>query len=281
MEPNELSQEVTGEHPPLPTETSAPAEAPPVEVPPVEAPPVDEPPVVDADTLKAEVDALEEKKKKAEEEAKRWAKLKREQRDEYFREKKKADQVKPEESTAAPKEEDFDTTEAYEDAVNDWKIERAVDKKAAAARASRQAENLGEFVDNLIFEGREKYSDFNDIGQGNANPITKQTLEILQDFEHPADIVYYLGKNLQESVAISRMPPTAAARKLSQIEATVAAELKNNPPATTSTTNPTKTVTTAPAPIIPSGSGGAPITKDPAKMSQPEYEDWRTKGGGR
>lgn len=279
---NELGQDVIGEQPPILPETSAPVETTPVEAQPVDEPIIDEEPEVkDADTLKAEVDALEEKKKKTEEETKRWAKLKREQRDEYFREKKKTDQVQPEKTTAAePKEEDFDTIEEYESAVNDWKIDQAVTRKAVKTASLRAEKNLGEFVDNLIFDGRERYSDFNEIGQSNANPITKQTLEILNeaDFEHPADIVYYLGKNLQESVAISRMTPTAAARKLAKIEETVTAELESNPPETKPTT---KIVTDAPAPIIPSGSGGAPITKDPAKMNQAEYEEWRNRGGGK
>lgn len=274
---NELNQDVIGEQPPLPPETPPAEPTGPVET--EVATKVDEEPEVkDAETLKAEVDALEEKKKAAEKEAKRWAKYRREQRDEYFREKKKADQAEPETPAAAPKEDDFDTYEEFEAAKHDYDIEQAVDRKAAKTQASQNAEKFGEFVDNLIFDGRDKYSDFNDIGQGEANPITKQTLAILQDFEHPADIVYYLGKNLQESVAISRLNLTAAARALSKIEATVAAELEKNP---SEKSKSTKTVTTAPAPIKPSGSGGAPITKDPDKMSQPEFEDWRSKGGGK
>jgi len=272
---NELSQEVIGEQPPILPETTAPAEEIPAEE---EAASVDEEPEVTAEALEKDIEDLQAKKEKAKADAEKWAKEKRTQRNAFFAEKKKTDRTEAEETTAAaPKEEDFDTYEEYEAAKHDYDIDQAVERKAVKTQASQDAEKFGEFVDSLIFDGRDRYSDFNDVGQGMANPITAQTLKILQDFEHPADIVYYLGKNLQESVAVSRMNPTAAARKLAQIETIVAAELEKNPPEN----KPAKTVTTAPAPIKPSGSGGAPITKDPSKMTQSEYEEWRSKGGGK
>lgn len=277
---NELSQEVVGDVPDIPPETPPAEEA--VESTKPEPHVDEEPELEDAETLEKDIEELKAKKAKAEADAKRWAEEKRRQRNLYMSEKHKAPAVEPEQPAAAPKEDDFENFEDYEAALHDYKIEQAISRKEAEKMSSQATAKFGEFVDNLIFEGREKYSDFTDIAQSEANPLTKQTLEILQDadYEHPADICYYLGKNLAESVAISRMSPTAAARALAKIEAKVAAELEKNPSESKPTT-PKKTVTEAPEPIVPSGSGGAPITKDPGKMSQAEYEAWRLKGGGR
>jgi hypothetical protein len=99
-------------------------------------------------------------------------------------------------------------------------------------------------------------------------------VDILSECDHPADVAYYLAKNRIEGVAISRMTPLKAAREIAKLELKIA----NNP--TPPTPTPKKT-TSAPPPINPIAGGTGGIDKDPNKMTQKEYEQWRISRGAR
>jgi hypothetical protein len=68
------------------------------------------------------------------------------------------------------------------------------------------------------------------------------------------------------------MSKTQAARAIGKIEAKVATQLATPP-------TPRKKVSNAPPPVKPTGSNNV-VTKDPEKMTQSEYEQWRAQGGG-
>ena len=161
--------------------------------------------------------------------------------------------------------------------MEDWKIARAIRDYDRQQRSASQNQSFQNFVQKLVQDGNEKFSDFNQVATQEGNPtlpITPGMLHILQDFERPADVAYYLGKNPVECMQISQMSPVQAARALGRIETNIDAELKKQ------TSQPSKTITKAPAPITPTKSGEV-VTKDPDKMSQAEYEEWRRSSGAR
>jgi len=190
----------------------------------------------------------------------------------------------PETDAVAPKEEDFDSYEEYEKALNDYKTQRAVNdelrryREKATSSASEQ--ELKSFITETIDEGRSKYEDFEDVALANTVPITQEMLGIMKDLDNPADIAYYLGKNRSECASISNMSREGAIRALTKVEAKVAQAIEQGPATVgTKPEKPKKKVTNAPPPVRPTGSS-AVVTKDPAKMSQAEYEAWRAEGGG-
>jgi len=179
-----------------------------------------------------------------------------------------------------PRQADFENYDDYVEALTDWKtderlsaFQREASQKAAGLRAQ---DNESQFQSRLM-EGAERYEDFDDIARNPILPITPAMIEVLKDTELPADIAYYLGKNIKECTMISRMPPIQAARVIGRIEAEIKSKMVDGkPPASPKP----KTVSDAPPPVKPIGSAEV-VTKDPNKMTQAEYERWRSEGGGK
>ncbi len=171
----------------------------------------------------------------------------------------------------APREADFDSYDDYRDALEDFKINQAITQLKTDMSQQQRTADLGSFIGNLQRQGSEKYADFAEITQDPTLPITTPMVEMLREFEHPADIAYYLGKNPVQCSKIAQMSPVQAARELSKIEGKVSS-------ATNAQQQP-KTITKAPPPIAPNKTGGETVTKDPSKMSQAEYEEWRRAQG--
>ena len=266
-------EEVTGEVPAIPAE-----ETPPTEAAPAEAPPVDEPP--DPAALQAEIKALEDRKKKAEQDAIYWRRQKAEARKDYFKqpETPPAQAEKAEQTDLQrPDPSQFNDYDKYVDALTDYKTDQKLAQWRREEEIKAQDETTQKRAARLqqgINKGYEKYDDFEDVAMDPAVPITPMVTEILAESDNPADIAYYLGKNRPEAVKISRMTTIAAAREIAKIEAKLSAE---PPPGPT----PTKKTTAAPPPINPVGGSSAGPTKPLEDMSQKEYEAEMERRGAR
>lgn len=185
-----------------------------------------------------------------------------------------------------PDIDDFDTIEEYEDAKREWKINKQVNEQVRAAltpdpNAEVEADRAAA-KDEIKRTGPKRYSDFEEVVSNPTLPITMEIFDAARAVENPhvtpADVLYYLGKNPDEAVKLAAMPPVQVARAIVKIETNLESVLSRNKPV--STASNTKTVTKAPPPIRPTDSTVI-ITKDPAKMTQSEYEAWRRSGGGR
>jgi hypothetical protein len=92
--------------------------------------------------------------------------------------------------------------------------------------------------------------------------------EAIIESEKGAEVLYHLGSHPDEAKRIAMLSPLAAARELGRIEARLSMPAP-------------RTTTKAPPPVKPVGASDAGVRKDPATMSQAEYEAWRAGGGGR
>lgn len=239
--------------------------------------------------LKAEIEELENKRKKAEEDAIYWRKQKAESRDEYFRDRAR-DTQQPAASTppasmigSEPQPNNFDDYSAYVKALTDHRV------KAAKAEWDREAERRNqeqskrqrmESLNQKLQEGYTKYQDFEEVVfDRTATHISPMVVDILAECEFPADVAYYLNlpKNRVEGVAISRMTPVQAARAIAKIESKISSGQPVNTPAQIQTKTPSK----APPPINPIGSKSSGLSEDPNKMTQKEYNKWRESQGAR
>jgi hypothetical protein len=178
----------------------------------------------------------------------------------------------------APKEEDFDTYELYQDALVDFKVKRQVAQYTSEQEAKRAESNnereTKAFIQDIAQQGAAKYSDFEEVAFANNVPVTDQMIQILRTCENPAEVAYHLGQNIQTCVVISRMNRDAAVRELTKLD------LEAGSSGTPAVPAAAKTITNAPPPIKPTKSENV-ITKDPDKMTQAEYEAWRLEGGGK
>ena len=156
----------------------------------------------------------------------------------------------------------FESPEAYVEALAYSKAEELISKREAAKQQSAVLESYQEREESA----REKYSDFEQVAYNPKLPITNVMAETIQSSDIGAELAYYLGSNPKEADRISRMAPYAQAKEIGKIEA----KLSDNPPV--------KKSTSAPAPISPVTArvSGNPSydTTDPRSTKTMSTSEW-------
>jgi hypothetical protein len=156
----------------------------------------------------------------------------------------------------------FESPEAYAEALAYQKAEELIAKREAAKQQSQVLESYQEREE----AARDKYDDFEQIAYNPKLPITEVMAQTIQSSDIGPELAYYLGTNPKDAERISRMAPLAQAKEIGKIEAKLAAE------------PPVKRTTSAPAPISPvtARSSGAPAydTTDPRSTKTMTDSQW-------
>ena len=156
----------------------------------------------------------------------------------------------------------FESPEAYAEALAYQRAEELIAKREAAKQQSQILESYQEREDAI----RDKYDDFEQVAYNPKLPITNVMAETIQSSDIGPELAYYLGSNPKDAERISRMTPLAQAKEIGKIEA----KLSNDPPV--------KRTTSAPAPISPvtARSSGAPShdTTDPRSIKSMTTSQW-------
>ena len=156
----------------------------------------------------------------------------------------------------------FETTEAYAEALALQKAEELVAKRDAAKHQSQVLESYHEKEE----EARGKYDDFEQVAYNPKLTITGVMAETIQSSDVGPEIAYYLGSNPKDADRISRMSPLAQAKEIGKIEAKLASD------------PPVRKTTSAPAPISPvtARASGAPAfdTTDPRSIKTMTASQW-------
>ena len=156
----------------------------------------------------------------------------------------------------------FDTTEAYADALAYQKAEELIAKREAAKQQSQVLESYHDLEE----EARSKYDDFEQVAYNPKLTITNVMAETIQSSDIGPELAYYLGSNPKDAERISRMTPLSQAKEIGKIEAKLAAD------------PPTKRTTSAPQPISPvtARAIGSPShdTTDPRSIKTMTTSQW-------
>jgi hypothetical protein len=156
----------------------------------------------------------------------------------------------------------FESTEAYAEALAYQKAEELIAKREAAKQQSQVLESYHDLEE----EARAKYDDFEQVAYNPKLPVTNVMAETIQSSEIGPELAYYLGSNPKEAERISRMTPLSQAKEIGKIEAKLAAE------------PPVKRTTSAPAPISPvtARTSGSPAldTTDPRSIKSMTTGQW-------
>lgn len=188
---------------------------------------------------------------------------------------KSENQDKP---TKEPVESDFDTYDEYLDALDkfdndqaesDDKSDKKDDKKGdedqeAQAELTESQKTAMAIIKEQV-ESADKPEDFESVALNPEVPITGDMLEALAECDDPTKVMYHLGQNKDLAAKIAESSPAQQMREIAKLDLTV----DSKPP------KPTKT-TQAPDPITPV-KGSDSQQKNPADMSQSEYEAWANK----
>ena len=156
----------------------------------------------------------------------------------------------------------FETYDAYAEALAERKAEELLAKREAA----REQQSLLEQYHDREEVARDKYDDFDQVAYNPNLPVTEYMAQSIQASEIGPDVLYWLGSNPKEADRIARMNPILQAKEIGKIEAS----LSSNPPV--------RKTSTAPAPIAPvtARSNGAPRydTTDPRSVKSMSTSEW-------
>ena len=161
-----------------------------------------------------------------------------------------------------PPVDQFESPEAYADALAYQKAEQLLAQREEARQQSAILETYHEKEE----EARTKYDDFEQVAYNPKLPITNVMAQTIQASEIGPEVAYYLGANPKEADRISRLAPFVQAKEIGRIEAKLA------------TDPPVKRTTSAPAPISPvtarSTGGPAYDTTDPRSTKTMTDSQW-------
>ena len=187
--------------------------------------------------------------------------LAREQR-KWEREQSRRAQEAPAAPAEIPPVEQFDSVDAYADALAARKAEELLAKR----EADRERLSLLDAYQDREEDARAKYEDFEQVAYNPNLPITTAMAETIQSSEIGPDLAYYLGSHPNEAVRISRLSPILQAKEIGKLEAKIASEPV------------LKKTTSAPPPIAPisgRGSGSSSYdTTDPRSVKNMSTSEW-------
>ena len=156
----------------------------------------------------------------------------------------------------------FESAEAYADALAYQKAEQLIAQREAAKQQSQVLESYHEREE----EARGKYEDFEQVAYNPKLPITNVMAEAIQSSDIGPELAYHLGTNPKEAERISKLSPLGQAKEIGRIEA----KLADSPPV--------KRTSSAPAPISPvsARSTGSPAydTTDPRSIKTMTDSQW-------
>ncbi len=188
--------------------------------------------------------------------------LAREQRKWEREQAAKAVQAPPQPEDASPRSDQFETPEAYAEALAERRAYELIDQRE---RQRQQVEATEAYAERAE-QAREKYDDFDQVVQNPQLPITLEMAEVIRASDMGPDLAYHLGTNPKEAQRIARLSPFLQAKELGRIEAKLAAS------------PPTKKTSTAPAPIAPvtarGGSDKSFDTTDPRSVGAMSTSEW-------
>ena len=162
----------------------------------------------------------------------------------------------------APSRDQYDSDEAYADALATVKAEQLLKQRKQQEEFSKTIAAYEESEE----KARDKYDDFDQVTRNPNLPITNVMLEAIQSSDIGPDVAYYLGTNPKEAERIAGLSPYLQAKEIGKIEVKIA----SNPPV--------KKTSSAPAPINPVTARGTtpPVydTTDPRSTKTMSDSQW-------
>lgn len=115
-----------------------------------------------------------------------------------------------------PKAEDFESFEDFQEALTDWKVNKALETRDAEARARQQQE----IVAKKVKIGREKYEDFDD-DLADIMPLAANhpVGMAITESDHTEDLIHYFAENIEDLERIRALSPTGIGREIAKLEA--------------------------------------------------------------
>jgi hypothetical protein len=180
----------------------------------------------------------------------------------------------PQFDKAKPRIADFDSLEAFTEALSDWKSDERDFKRAQAdaqAKAHAEQQQILSDWNSRKTEAQEKHSDYDEVLESASDvKLTPAHQRLFLESEAGAELAYQLAKDPSELKKFAEMDALRAARYFGKLEASFDTTPKQE----------TKTVSNAPKPIRPVGARANTNAAPPdlAKISLADYRRLRESG---
>lgn len=178
----------------------------------------------------------------------------------------RAERDKPAQPQGKPQPSDFKSPEEYVEALTDWRLEQKLserEKESVENRRLREdreaAQRQYEYVTERFELAEDKFPGLKDKLMADDLPMTPRMTEFVLEDDNGFAVGDYLADHVDEAKKIARLGPYKQLQALNEIAKRLAAPPKP---------------TNAPPPIVPSGTKTA-VDKDPSKMTDKEFADWR------
>jgi hypothetical protein len=159
-----------------------------------------------------------------------------------------------------PKLEDFQTLEAYQEALTDWKLDererlqREKQARDATEQALRAEQDGWKAKERAARKAHADYDDLMDTVEIPAGPGVLAARQAMLEDEHGAELLYFLAKHPKELAAIAQLSPATAVMAIGRLSASLSpASPENGKPK----------ITGAPKPPPPSGRQGKTVSDSP------------------
>ncbi len=170
-----------------------------------------------------------------------------------------------------PKMEDFESLDAYDQAVIEWTTDKVIAKYTKQTEAQRQVEASAEAAKAKARAYQERMEaahkfipDFDEVVSNTDAPAPEEHVkDLVRDSERAPELVYHFAANPEVLADINQMSATQAAREIGRLEATLA---KPKP----------RTQSKAPPPVKPLKGAGSTV-KPLEELPMNEYAARRTK----
>lgn len=156
---------------------------------------------------------------------------------------------------------DFETTEEWADARDDW-------KRRQEAKAERQNAHKTRMAEAKKAHG-EKFTDA--MAELSGIEAKGKAYDELESSDRSADLLFYLGTNAEEAERFHRMTETQQIKYIGRIEATLASAKVPQ----TESKAPFKVVKAPPAPIRPLSGGKSTVSSGKDWMASESYEEFQ------
>ena len=153
----------------------------------------------------------------------------------------------------APTADQFATPEEYQEALVDFKVEQKLSSKMAEKEAQSkgmaEATTKAQSWDAKLTAARAEIEGFDEAMNSNEAPVAAHVADLIMEHDHGAKVAHFFTQNPEALEKVNGMSPTKAAFEIAKIATKFDAPPASKPAG--------KTVSSAPAPVTPIGSGRA------------------------
>lgn len=169
------------------------------------------------------------------------------------------------------KKEDFKSEEDYHRTLAREELKRIAEEADKVTRtqseAQRQKQAKMEVITESLLENveslKDSFPDAIEVIQASKAPMPEDLLEIIASSEASGKILYYLAKNPEQAERLANLPERSKDREILKLEIKLESWKPDVAQKKIATATATQSV------------GGQRINKDPSKMTDDEYHQWR------